>query len=66
MVQHTATQNGIELKAIIDKYENLQLIKSIMGDGVRMMQILLNFVSNALKFTNRGGCITIKIEVVSS
>ena len=61
MVQHTATQNGIELKAIIDKYENLQLIKSIMGDGVRMMQILLNFVSNALKFTNRGGCITIKI-----
>lgn len=66
MVQHTATQNGIELKAIIDKYENLQSIKSIMGDGVRMMQILLNFVSNALKFTNRGGCITIKIEVVSS
>ena len=66
MVQHSATQYGIELKAVIDKYENLQLIKSIMGDSVRMMQILLNFVSNALKFTNRGGCITIKVEVVSN
>jgi signal transduction histidine kinase len=64
MLQFMASQNGIELKAVIDKRSHLNLIQSIIGDERRFLQMFLNFLSNALKFTDRGGCITIKVDVL--
>jgi CheY-like chemotaxis protein len=45
-----ATQSGLDLIYQID--ENIPA--DIVGDSVRLRQILMNFVSNAIKFTHKG------------
>ena len=59
-----ANDNKINLKAVIDTKENLDLIQAIYGDERRYLQILMNFLSNALKFTNWNGTVTIEIKVL--
>ena len=65
MLMHSASEKGIELKAEIDFKNNLELIEAIHGDENRILQILLNFLSNSLKFTDKGGSITVRIEILS-
>ena len=50
------------LKLIINYDNNIPEV--LVGDPVRLHQIILNLVSNAVKFTNKGK-ITVKIDLVS-
>ncbi|MCF0055795.1 PAS domain-containing hybrid sensor histidine kinase/response regulator [Dyadobacter sp. CY356] len=47
---HKAKEKGIQLKLMIDS----DLNRAVMGDPVRMGQILTNLISNAVKFTDDG------------
>jgi signal transduction histidine kinase len=38
--------------------------QSIFSDKRRMLQILLNFISNSLKFTQKGGYILVRLRVL--
>jgi PAS domain S-box-containing protein len=56
--EHQAAEKGITLSL-----EGPDELPSVIGDAMRVRQILTNFVSNAVKFTERG-FVTVKISVV--
>ena len=66
MVQFSANEIGVELQAEIDKQANLDLFQKIYGDKRRYIQLLVNFISNSLKFTSRGGKIKVRIKSIDN
>jgi len=56
-IEQQALEKGLDLKLKIDS----SLSKRYMGDPTRLRQVILNLVSNAIKFTKKG-TITINIE----
>ena len=56
--QHVAEDKGLEF--LIQMEEGLP--PSIVNDGQRLQQVVTNLISNALKFTDRGGRVTLAIR----
>ncbi|MDP1801596.1 MAG: response regulator [Bacteroidota bacterium] len=54
-----AEEKGIYIRSEVSP----QIHKALLGDQLRVEQILLNLVGNAVKFTNNGG-VTIKCELL--
>jgi len=60
-LSHKAEEKGLALtNSILDE----KVSDVLMGDPYRLNQILLNIISNAVKFTEKGG-VDIKLEVIN-
>ena len=64
MIAHKADEMKVKLFAEIDQRKSLEKISLIYGDQRRFLQILLNFLSNAMKFTNPDGTVTVKLHIL--
>ncbi|HIK04975.1 MAG TPA: PAS domain S-box protein [Trichormus sp. M33_DOE_039] len=59
-------QPAADAKEITLKYESEPSIGVVMGDANRLQQIIWNLLTNAVKFTPKGGRVTVKVRRVDS
>jgi signal transduction histidine kinase/CheY-like chemotaxis protein len=57
--KNRAAEKSIELTTDFDQ----TIPESLIGDSTRISQILINLINNAIKFTNNGGQITVKVHL---
>ena len=57
-----ASEKNIELDFFLDP----RLNKKLLGDAVKLKEVLINLLSNAIKFTDLGGKIKVEIKKVSN
>lgn len=61
-IMHVRTsEKGLKLIPCIEK----DVPEYLLGDSTRLRQVLLNLVGNAIKFTNKGGSITVSVKNTS-
>ncbi len=57
-----ASEKNIELNFFLDPAIN----KKLLGDAVKIKEVIINLLSNAIKFTDLGGKISVEIKQLSS
>ena len=60
-MQPAADAKGVRIQKILDTTS-----VSVPGDSVRLQQVVWNLISNAVKFTPRGGKIQVRVERINS
>jgi PAS domain S-box-containing protein len=60
-VQPAANAKGVRLRAVLDP-----LVGSVSGDPNRLQQVFWNLLTNAVKFTSRGGRVQVVLQRVDS
>ena len=63
IIQFQAETKKISLMLLVDQNQP-NILKKILNDGRRFQQILLNFISNSLKFITQDGFIKVHLEVL--
>lgn len=61
MMSSQAEQKGLQFEAVF-QFKHQWLV----GDPIRLRQILTNLLSNAIKFTPEGGAVTLRVEETGS
>ena len=65
IINYSASTKGIGLKITVDCLDSLRFLQKVWGDEHRFLQIILNFLTNAIKFTDRGGEVSINLKLKS-
>ena len=63
IISFKAKHNGIKLEEI---YDSMSAQTKICFDERRLIQILLNLISNAVKFTPTDGTITVNVRLIEA